>query len=87
MHDDIIEHTARESGYARGFEDGKTFAQNKVLELMNEVEAAYNLQHIRMESGSAEESKHKLNAVQFMKNWVLSGGHTDFDGNRACLPW
>ena len=87
MHEDITEHISREDGYNRGFEEGKKYAQNKVLELMNEVETAYKLQHIRMESGSAEESKHKLNAIRYMKSWVLSGGHTDFDGNRVCLPW
>lgn len=87
MHEDMIEHIARDDGYNRGYESGKKYAQDKVLELMNEVETAYKQQDIRMEFGSADEAKHKLNAVRFMKNWVLTGGHTDFDGNRSCLPW
>ena len=69
------------------FESGKKFAQNKVLELMNEVIYEYKLREIRMDSPSVEIDKAQLNALNFMKNWVLSGGHEDENGNRACLPW
>ena len=29
----------------------------------------------------------QINAVNFTRSWVLSGGQTDADGNRACYPW
>lgn len=69
------------------FDAGKKFAQNKVLELMDEVIHEYKMQKIRMDSPSNEVAQAKLNAVEFMKNWVLNGGHEDEDGNRVCLPW
>lgn len=86
MHEDMIEHIARDDGYNRGYEAGKTYTQSKVLELMDEVIEAYG----QMPVTGQEQANHKQvqsNAVRFMKNWVLSGGHTDFDGNRSCLPW
>ncbi len=54
---------------------------------MDEVIHEYKMQNIRMDSPSNEIAQAKLNAVEFMKNWVLSGGHEDEDGNRVCLPW
>ena len=75
--------------YTAGYESGKQFAQDKVLELMNEVVVEYKAL-ARAEKMDSEESrlpKAQLNAVEFMKSWVTSGGHEDFDGNRACLPW
>ena len=66
------------------FDAGKKFAQNKVLELMDEVIAEYeelNAVH------SDKEAQGQLNAVKFMKSWVLSGGHEDENGNRVCLVW
>lgn len=86
MHKDIIEHTARESGYDQGYKDGKAFAKKLVLELMDEVIEAYN----EMPVSNQEQADHKqvqTNAVRFMKSWVMSGGQEDFDGNRMCLPW
>ena len=66
------------------FDAGKKFAQNKVLELMDEVIAEYEeLTAIH----SDDEAQGQLNAVKFMKSWVLSGGHEDEDGNRVCLVW
>ena len=79
------------SNYDKGYEDGKKFAQNKVLELMNEVIEQYEGQYDNAEQendiGSAEHSQAQLNAVKFMKSWVLSGGHEDENGNRVCLVW
>ena len=67
------------------FDAGKKFAQNKVIELMDEVIAEYTSQCEKAPShmGSID----KLNAVKFMKSWVISGGHEDEDGNRVCLVW
>jgi hypothetical protein len=71
------------------FDAGKAFAQNKVLELMDEVIDEYRTlaRAEKMDSESSKISKAQLNAVFFMKDWVLSGGHTDEDGNRVCLVW
>ena len=73
--------------YDAGYQSGKTFAQGKVLELMDEVIEEYKLlaRQEKMDAGSLP--KAQLNAVEFMKNWVISGGQTDFDGNRVCLVW
>ena len=66
------------------YDAGKAFAQNKVLELMDEVIAEYeSLAEIHDEN----DEYLQLNAVKFMKSWVLSGGHEDEDGNRVCLVW
>jgi hypothetical protein len=89
MHDDIIEHVSRDAGYNEGYINGKKFAQDKVLGLMEEVIHEYR-SLARLEKMDSEESrlpKAQLNAVEFMKSWIISGGHEDFDGNRACLPW
>ena len=67
--------------YDSGFAAGKEFAQKKVLELMNEVITEYE----RSDTGPS--NKEQVNAVKFMKSWVLSGGLTDFEGNRVCLVW
>ena len=76
-------------GYEEGYADGKKFAQEKILELMNEVTHEYKLlaQAGKMDSESTRMPKAQLNAVEFMKRWVLSGGQTDEDGNRVCLVW
>ena len=76
-----------EVGHEQGYDAGKEFAQNKVLELMDEVVHEYKMQKIRMDSPSHEINQAQLNAVEFMKNWVLSGGNEDEDGNRVCLVW
>ena len=73
--------------YDAGYESGKKFAQDRILELMNEVIHEYKLSKLRMDAPSYEVAQAKLNAVEFMKSWVLSGGQTDHDGNRTCLPW
>lgn len=69
------------------YDAGKKFAQDKMLELMDEVIHEYKMQKIRMDSSSHEIAQAQLNAVKFMKNWVLSGGSEDEDGNRVCLIW
>ena len=71
------------------FDAGKAFAQKKVLELMDEVIHEYRLlaQAEKMDSEDSVIPKAQLNAVFFMKDWVLSGGHEDEDGNRVCLVW
>ena len=66
------------------FDAGKKFAQNKVIELMDEVIEAYESQY---ENAPGNEERCRVNAVKFMKSWVCSGGQTDEDGNRVCLPW
>jgi hypothetical protein len=69
------------------YDNGKKFAQEKILELMGEVIHEYKMQQIRMEGGNAKELQAKVNAVEFMKHWALSGGTEDEDGNRVCLVW
>ena len=66
------------------YDAGKKFAQDKVLELMDEVIEAYSSLYV---TDIHSYNKQQVNAVEFMKSWVLSGGHEDFEGNRACLPW
>ena len=71
------------------YDAGKKLAQNKVLELMDEVIEEYRslARQGKMDSESSRQFKLQLNAVEFMKNWVLSGGHEDENGNRVCLVW
>ena len=69
------------------YDAGKKFAQDKMLELMDEVIHEYKMRKIRMDSTSHGISQAQLNAVEFMKNWVVSGGSEDEDGNRVCLVW
>ena len=56
---------------------------------MDEVIHEYRLlaQAEKMDSEDSVIPKAQLNAVFFMKDWVLSGGHEDEDGNRVCLVW
>jgi len=78
-----------ECGTEHGFENGKGYSQEKVLELMDEVIHEYKT-HARAEKMDSESSrlpKAQLNAVLFMKHWVVSGGQKDEEGNRACLVW
>ena len=71
------------------FDAGKRFAQNKVLELMDEVIHEYRTlaKAEKMDSESGRIPHAQLNAVVFMRNWVCSDGHEDEDGNRVCLVW
>jgi len=75
--------------YDQIFNEGKEFAQKKVLELMDEVIDEYRTlaRAEKMDSESSKIPKAQLNAVFFMKDWVISGGHEDEDGNRVCLVW
>ena len=66
------------------FDEGKKFAQNKVLELMDEVIEEYEELTATYNDDVAQA---QINAVKFMRSWVLSGGHEDEDGNRVCLVW
>lgn len=70
--------------FEKGYESGKKFAQDKVLELMNEVITEYEK---LAENDVDPEIRAQISAVRFMKSWVTSGGQEDFDGNRVCLPW
>lgn len=76
-----------ECGTEHGFENGKGYAQEKVLKLMDEVIHEYKMKKINMQSPSHKISQAQLNAVEFMKSWVLSGGVADEEGNRVCLAW
>ena len=71
------------------YDAGKAFAQNKVLELMDEVIDEYRTlaKAEKMDSESGRIPHAQLNAVVFMRNWVCSGGHEDENGNRVCLVW
>ena len=73
------------------YDAGKKFAQSKVLELMDEVIEQYEGLSVWSEQendmGCAGHEQAQLNAVKFMKSWVISGGHEDEDGNRVCLVW
>ena len=87
--------------YDQIFDEGKKFAQNKVLEFMDEVIEAYEnikidgydeslhfkVRDLGSQGRQLAEKKAQINAVKFMKSWVLSGGHEDEDGNRVCLVW
>jgi len=71
------------------YDAGKAFAQKKVLELMDEVIDEYRTiaREEKMDSEGSRIPKAQLNAVLFMKHWVLNDGLEDEDGNRACLVW
>ena len=72
------------------YDAGKAFAQNKVLELMNEVIKEYEEEYEQYRLSATypdEKIQAQINAVKFMKSWVISGGHEDEDGNRVCLVW
>ena len=70
--------------YDAGYEAGKAYAQKKVIKLMNEVIDTYDE---LSEQRQGDSKWDQVNAAKFVKSWVTSGGHTDFDGNRVCLPW
>ena len=71
------------------FDAGKAFAQKKVLELMDEVIHEYRTlaKAEKMDSESSRIPKAQLNAVLFMKHWILNDGIKDEEGNRVCLVW
>ena len=72
------------------YDAGKAFAQKKVLELMDEVIKEYEEEYEQYRLSATypdEKIQAQINAVKFMKSWVLSGGHEDEDGNRVCLVW
>ena len=71
------------------YDAGKAFAQNKVLELMDEVIHEYRTlaKAEKMDSESSKIPKAQLNAVVFMRNWIINDGFEDEDGNRVCLVW
>ena len=82
----MIRDIAESRGYDRGYDAGREYTQKKVLELMNEVIETYK----QIPVTGQEQANHKqvqINAVNFMRSWILSGGQTDQDGNRMCLPW
>ncbi len=72
------------------YDAGKAFAEKKVLELMDEVIKEYEEEYeqYRLSATYPDETiQAQINAVKFMKSWVLSGGHEDEEGNRVCLVW
>ena len=71
------------------FDAGKAFAQKKVLKLMDEVIDEYRTiaREEKMDSESSRIPKAQLNAVLFMKHWILNDGIKDEEGNRVCLVW
>ncbi len=82
-------HNGHEGGVEDGYELGKSYAQDKVLKLIDEVIHEYrtHAKAEKMDSESGRIPHAQLNAVVFMRNWVCSGGHEDEDGNRVCLVW
>ena len=68
---------------------GKSAVREKTHDLMVEVMDTYKSMQTQYEKGSSEYQVlgAQANAVEFTLDWVKSGGHTDFDGNRVCLPW
>ena len=76
------------------FEAGKEFAKKKALMLLQEVMEAYDNISFSEEDYSGEALQlqktivgGQIRAIKFAMSWLQSGGQTDFDGNRACLPW
>jgi hypothetical protein len=67
---------------------GKTAVQEKTHDLMVEVLDTYkSLQ----ENHATDSNEYQIlgaqaTAVEFTLDWIETGGHTDFDGNRVCLP-
>ena len=83
-----------QDNYDVGFKAGKEFAQNKMIELMDEVIADYDAGYKRCKQNGidspknscADELQAKLSAIIFIKDWVLRGGCEDNHGNRV-VPW
>lgn len=75
--------------YEKGYDAGKAFAQGKILDLMDEVIHEYRTlaKQEKMDSESSKIPKAQLNAVFFMKHWIINDGFEDEDGNRVCLVW
>lgn len=86
MHDDIIEHVSNDAGYNRGYKEGVKHTQQQMLKLMDQVVNAYRYKELKMESRDANETRDKLVAVEFMRDYVMTGGATDHDGNTVCVP-
>ena len=87
MSEEIISRNSIVAGtpdWQEGFDQGVLQTQIKVCELLDEVIEAYGSLY---ETDIHSYNKQQVNAVQFMKGWVISGGQTDLDGNRACYPW
>ena len=81
--------------YDAGFMAGNKLAErdmgNKVHDLCREVAEAYESMIQEGESKEAlrenEIVQCQINAVNFTRGWIASGGLTDSKGNRLCLPW
>ena len=67
---------------------GKTAGKEKTHDLRVEVLDTYKSLQEDHEKDSPQYQVlgAQANAVEFTLDWVRSGGHTDFDGNRVCLP-
>ena len=81
--------------YDGGFMAGHKLAEqdmgNKVHDLCREVVEAYESMIQEGESKEVlrenEILQCQINAVNFTRGWIASGGQTDADGKRACYPW
>lgn len=74
------------------YDAGVKYAKEKACELIIEVIGAYEDILTAEDEGEPMYSIvdyriAQVNAVKFTLDWVKSGGHTDFDGERVCLPW
>ena len=80
------------------YDAGVKYAKEKACELIIEVIGEYEdiLKGECLDSHDGEPElmysivdyrRAQANAVRFTLDWVKSGGHTDFDGERICLPW
>ena len=80
-----------DAGFTAGHEMAERDMRNKAYELCREVAEAYESMIPEGESKEAlrenEILQCQINAVNFTRGWIASGGQTDADGKRACYPW
>ena len=80
-----------DAGFMAGHKLAEQDTRQKVHDLCREVAEAYENMIQEGESKEAlrenEIIQCQINAVNFTRSWVLSGGQTDSEGNRACYPW
>ena len=80
-----------DAGFMEGHKCTERNIRNEVHDLCNEVAEAY--ESMKQEGEGAEALREneilqcQINAVNFTRSWILSGGQTDADGKRACYPW
>ena len=87
MSEEIIEPNSIRAGtpdWQEGYGQGVLQERLHVMKLLDEVIEAYSSLY---ETDIHSYNKQQVNAVQFAKKWIQSGGFEDEDGNRACYPW